>query len=84
MNRQGRLTARIVGYTKNPSKTKVAGNSSFIVLISKTTTFTYEIRHLDPLTQTLSLSITSNTIFSIHYTENVLNYSPLFMIFFGF
>jgi hypothetical protein len=33
-------------------------------LISKITTFTYEIRHIDPLTQTLLLSITSNTIFS--------------------
>jgi hypothetical protein len=45
--------------------TNVVGNSFYIVvsiLISKTTTFTYEIRHLDPLTQTLLLSIIANTI----------------------
>jgi hypothetical protein len=49
-NWQGRLTARIAGYTKTPSDKKVASNSFCIVgsiLISKTTTFTYEIRHLD-------------------------------------
>jgi hypothetical protein len=38
-------------------------NSQSSILISKTTTFTYEIKHLDPLTQTFLLSITSNTIF---------------------
>jgi hypothetical protein len=32
-------------------------------LISKTTTFTYEIKHMDPLTQTLLLSVIENTIF---------------------
>jgi hypothetical protein len=53
----------IAGYTITSSDTKVAGNSFFIVLISKIAAFTYEIRHLDPLTQTLSLSITSNIIF---------------------
>jgi hypothetical protein len=63
-NRQDRLTTIIEEYTITPSDTKVADNLFFIILISKTTTFTYEIRHLDPLTQTLSLSITSNTIFS--------------------
>jgi hypothetical protein len=62
-NHQGRLTAMIAGYTIISSDTKVADNSFFIVLISKTTTCTYEIRDLNPLTQTLSLSITSNTIF---------------------
>jgi hypothetical protein len=82
-NRQGRLTTRIAGYTIIPSDTKVADNSFFIVLISKTTTFTYEIKHLDPLTQTLSLSITSNT-FSILYMENVANYNTLLMIYIGF
>jgi hypothetical protein len=63
-NREDRLMAMIAGYTVTPSDTNIANNSFFIVLISKTITFTYEIRHLDPLTQTLSLSITSNTIFS--------------------
>jgi hypothetical protein len=37
-------------------------NSHSSILISKTTTFTYEIKHLDPLTQTLLLSIIANTI----------------------
>jgi hypothetical protein len=64
VNQQGRLMARIAGYTKILSDTKITDNSFFIVLISKTTTFTYEIRHLDLLTQTLSLSVTSNIIFS--------------------
>jgi hypothetical protein len=62
-NHQDRLTAMIAGYTIIPSDTKVAGNSFFIVLINKTITFTYKIIHLDPLTQTLSLSITLNIIF---------------------
>jgi hypothetical protein len=62
-NHQGRLMAMIAGYTITSSDTKITGKSFFIVLISKTTTCTYEIRHLDPLTQTLSLSITSNNIF---------------------
>jgi hypothetical protein len=74
----------IAGYTIIPSDTKVADSSFFIVLISKITTFTYEIRHLDPLTPTFSLSITSNTIFSIHYTENVVNYNPLSMVYISF
>jgi hypothetical protein len=71
-NRQNILTAMIAGYTITPSDTKIADNSFFIVLISKITNFT-----LDPLTQTLLLSITSNTIFSIHYTGNVVNYNTL-------
>jgi hypothetical protein len=65
-NRQGRLRARIVEYIKTPSETKVIGNSFcivFSILISKTTTFTYEIKHLDLLIKTLLLSITANTIF---------------------
>jgi hypothetical protein len=62
-NQQGRLTARIAGYTIILNDTKVTGKLFFIVFISKTTTFTYEIRHLDPLTQIHSLSITSNTFF---------------------
>jgi hypothetical protein len=76
-NRQNILTAMIAGYTITPSDTKIADNSFFIVLISKITNFTYEVRHLDPLTQTLLLSITSNTIFSIHYIGNVVNYNTL-------
>jgi hypothetical protein len=59
--------ARIAEYTKTPSETKVADNLFcivFSILISKTTTFTYEIKRLDPLTQTLLLPITANTIFS--------------------
>jgi hypothetical protein len=64
-NHQDRSTAMIAGYTITPSDTKITCNSFFIVLISKITIFTYEIRHLDPLTQTISLSITSNTIFYI-------------------
>jgi hypothetical protein len=83
-NHQDRLTTMIPWYTITPSDTKVTYNSFFIVLISKTTTFTYEIRHMNPLTQTLSLSITLNTIFSIHYTENVVNYNPLSMIYIDF
>jgi hypothetical protein len=31
--------------------------------LNKTTIFTYEIKHFDPLSQKLSLSITSNTFF---------------------
>jgi hypothetical protein len=66
-NRQCRLKARIAQYIKSPSEIKVTGNSFYIVfsiLISKTTTFTYEIKQPDPLTETLLLSITANTIFS--------------------
>jgi hypothetical protein len=74
----------IAGYTITLSDTKVIGNLFFIVLISKTIAFTYEIRHMDPLTKTHSLSITSNTIFSTHYTKNVVNYNPLSMICIGF
>jgi hypothetical protein len=65
-NRQGKLRARIVQCKKTPSETKVASNSFcivFSILISKTTTFMYKIKHLDPLTETLLLSITANTIF---------------------
>jgi hypothetical protein len=65
-NRQGRLRARIAQYIKTPSETKVVGNSFYIVfsiLISKTTTLTYEIKHMDPLTETLLLSIITNIIF---------------------
>jgi hypothetical protein len=65
-NRQCRLKARIAQYIKSPSEIKVTGNSFYIVfsiLISKTTTFTYEIKQPDPLTETLLLSITANTIF---------------------
>jgi hypothetical protein len=83
-DRQGRLRARIVEYIKTPSETKVAGSSFrivFSILISKTTTFTYEIKHLDLLSETLLLSITANTIFSIHYTENGVNYSALSITF---
>jgi hypothetical protein len=57
----------------------VAANSSFIVFIRKITTFTYKIRHLDPLTQTVSSFITSS--FFIHYTENIVKYIPLSMIY---
>jgi hypothetical protein len=41
-------TAKIVGYTK---------------ILSDTATFVYEIKQLDPLSQTLSLSITSDSFF---------------------
>jgi hypothetical protein len=60
VNQQGRLRARIVEYTKPLSETKVVGNSIYIVLcilIIKTKTFTYEIKHLDPLTEILLLTI---------------------------
>jgi hypothetical protein len=73
----------ITGYTITPSDTKVTDNLFFIILISKTITFIYETRHLDPLTQTLSLSITSNTIF-IHYIKNVARDNSLSMIYIGF
>jgi hypothetical protein len=66
-NQQGRLRARIAEYTKPPSDTKVIGNTIYIVLcilIIKTTTFMYEIKHLDPLTEILLLTTSSNTIFS--------------------
>jgi hypothetical protein len=85
-NRQGRLMPRIAEYTKTPSETNATGNSSFIVfsiLISKTTIFTYEIKHHDPLIETLLLSITRDTIFSIHYTKNVANYSALSTTFYN-
>jgi hypothetical protein len=65
-NRQGRLRARIIEYTKPPSETKAIGNSFCIVLcilIIKTTIFAYEIKHLDSLTEILLLTISSNTIF---------------------
>jgi hypothetical protein len=79
-NQQGRLRARIAEYTKPPSDTKVIGNTIYIVLcilIIKTTTFMYEIKHLDPLTEILLLTTSSNTIFFIHCTENEANYSAL-------
>jgi hypothetical protein len=60
--------------------TKIAG---YTKILSDTRTFAYEIKQLDPLTQTLSLNITSGS-FSIHYTENVANYDLLSMIFFGY
>jgi hypothetical protein len=77
-NGQRTLTAWIEWYIKTPSDTKVAINS-FCIIFSKAATFTYEIRQPDPLTQTLFIIkyITTNTIFSIHYTENVVNYSTL-------
>jgi hypothetical protein len=76
-NRQDTLTARMVGYTIILSGTNVAGKSFFIILVTKTTTFTYEIKHLDPLTQTLSLSITSNTLFhTLHGKCSLLQPSP--------
>jgi hypothetical protein len=59
LNQQGRLRARIAEYTKPMSETKGAGNSFYIVLcilIIKTTTFMYEIKHLDPLTEIFLLS----------------------------
>jgi hypothetical protein len=64
MSQQRTLMAWIEGYTKAPSDTKVAVNSLYIIF-SKTTTFTYEIRQPDPLTQTLFIInyITTNTIF---------------------
>jgi hypothetical protein len=62
-NRQFRLMARTEGYTKTQSKKKVAGNSFY------TTTFMYEIRHLDPLTQTLLLSYYSEHYFSPYITQ---------------
>jgi hypothetical protein len=69
MSRQGKLRVRITEYTKTLSETNVTGNSLcivFCILIIKTTTFTFEIKHLDPLTETLLLSISANTIFLIH------------------
>jgi hypothetical protein len=67
MNMEDRYeTAKIAGYTK---------------ILSDIATFAYEIKQLDPLTQTLSLSITLDS-FSINYMKNVSNYSLLPMIFF--
>jgi hypothetical protein len=54
VNQQRTLTTWIEGYTKTLSDTKVAVNSICIVF-SKVRAFTYEIRNLDPLTQTLGL-----------------------------
>jgi hypothetical protein len=79
------LRARIAEYTKTLSEIKVAGNSFYIVfciLIIKTTIFTYEIKHLDPLTETLLLFISANTIFHIYYTENIANYNALSITFY--
>jgi hypothetical protein len=77
-NRQRTLMTWIEGYTKTSSDTKVIVNP-FCIIFSKATTFMYEIRQPDPLTQTLFIIkyITENTIFPIHYTENVVNYSAL-------
>jgi hypothetical protein len=84
------LRARIAEYTKISSETKVTGNSLcvvFYILIIKTTTYTFEIKHLDPLTETLLLSISVNTIFphTLHrkYSElqctlhNFLHWFPI-------
>jgi hypothetical protein len=76
-NQQRRLMARTEGYAKTQSEKKVAGNSFC------TTTFTYQIRHLDPLTQTLFYPIKANTIFPILYTENVANYRVLSITFYN-
>jgi hypothetical protein len=68
-----RVRARIAEYTKTLSETKVTGNSFYIVFyisIIKTTTFMYEIKHLDPLTVTLLLSILANT-FSPYITRKI-------------
>jgi hypothetical protein len=64
MSQQRTLMAWIEGYTKALSDTKIAVNSLYIIS-SKATTFTYEIRQPDPLTQTLFIIkyITTNTIF---------------------
>jgi hypothetical protein len=52
---------------------------SFIMMLEhKWRVYSSGTLHLDLLTQTLSLSITSNTIFFIHYIENVANYNPLY------
>jgi arginine utilization protein RocB len=59
-NQQRRLTARTEGYTKTRSKKKVVGNSFC------TTTFTKEIRHLDPLTE---------THFVIHYSKHYFSHT---------
>jgi hypothetical protein len=63
-NRQSTLTSLIEEYIKTPSDTNVAVNS-FCIIFSKATTFTYEIRQPDPLTQTFFIIkyITANTIF---------------------
>jgi hypothetical protein len=63
-NQQRMLKAWIKGYIKTLSDTKVAINS-LCIIFSKATTFTYEIRQPDPLTQTLFIIkyITANTIF---------------------
>jgi hypothetical protein len=64
-NPQCMLTAWIEGDTKTSSGTKVIVNL-FCIIFSKATTFTYEIRQSDPLTQTLFIIkyITTNNIFS--------------------
>jgi hypothetical protein len=82
-NRQHTLTTWIEGYTKISSDTKVTINS-FCIVFSKAATFTYEIRHLDPLTQTFFIIkyITTNNIFPIHYTKNVANYSTISAVFY--
>jgi hypothetical protein len=85
-NRKGTLKAGISEYIKTPSETKVVDNSFcivFSILISKTIIFTYEIKHLNPLTETLLLSITTNTIFhtlhekcsELQHTHPFLTYS---------
>jgi hypothetical protein len=61
-NQQRKLTTWIEGYTKTPSDTMVAVNS-FCIIFSKATTFKYEIRQPDPLTQTLFY-------YQIHYNKH--------------
>jgi hypothetical protein len=63
MNMEGRLTLRVDSW---PNK------NLYLHPLSKTTIFTYEINHFDPLSQTLSPPITSNTFFhTLHKTEDL-------------
>jgi hypothetical protein len=60
---------------------KIAGIE---LILSGTATFAYEIKQLDPLTQTLSLSITSGSLFPYITRKMKQITGPLSMIFFGY
>jgi hypothetical protein len=62
MNMDGRLTLRPDSWSNE---------NLHLHQLRKTTTLTYEINHFDPLSQTLSFSITSNTFFhTLHKIED--------------
>jgi hypothetical protein len=56
----------------------------YILLISEVAIFTYEMKHLDPLTQTLSLSIQLDSFFSHTLHRKCSDVQPTFHDFLWF